>query len=448
MAAYQLLPPDPMNCNGDVATNWKVFRDAYADYVIAELSQKEPEVQAATLKTNMGKECKQILNRLGLTAEELKKTDTILTKLEAHFAPVRNILFERYRFHSAEQQPTETVDQFLIRLKHLAESCAFSNLQDDMVRDRLVLGCQDHEARARLFREKECTLAKAVEVLRVSEATRQQLKHINDEVTDGQSINAVKVQHSSTATSDQSQSNATSRQRASTTKAKPCTYCGQKHERNNCPAFGKQCHQCGKLNHFKSVCRQQNKGDNQPVAQMEEEKSEDSDNSIFVVECIGTVTHNNLGQYFVHITVITDSGSNVIVDCQLDTGATCNIMTYADLCAIQQTGRPSMQSSTSKLKFYDNSTLRVLGERTLHCQYKCTSHSLNFKIIRGTQKPLLSGTTCEKLGLITVNAVNALAEQGDCIIAQFSDVFQGLGCLAGDYNIDIDPSVKPVQHVP
>ena len=139
----------------------------------------------------MGKECKQILNRLGLTTAELKQTDTILTKLEAHFAPARNILFERYRFHSAEQQPTETVDQFLIRLKHLAESCAFSDLQDEMIRDRLALGCQDHETRARLFREKECTLVKAVELLRVSEVTRQQLKHINEEVTDRQSVNAV-----------------------------------------------------------------------------------------------------------------------------------------------------------------------------------------------------------------------------------------------------------------
>ena len=86
-----------------------------------------------------------------------------------------------------------------------------------------------------------------------------------------------------------------------------------------------------------------------------------------------------------------------------------------------------MQSSTSKLKFYDNSTLCVIGEKTLHCQYKCTSHNLNFKIIRGTQKPLLSGTTCEKLGLITVNTVSTIAENEDLIIAQFNDVFKALG---------------------
>ena len=133
----------------------RVFRDAYENYAIAaELSGKDLAVQAATLKTIMGKQCKQILNRLGLTTEELKSTDTILNKLEAHLAPARNLLFKRYRFHSAEQQLTETVDQFLIRLKLLAELCAFSNLQDEMVHDWLVLGCQDHEARACLFRER------------------------------------------------------------------------------------------------------------------------------------------------------------------------------------------------------------------------------------------------------------------------------------------------------
>ena len=40
----------------------------------------------------------------------------------------------------------------------------------------------------KLFRDKECTLVKAVEILRV--------KHINEEVTDGQSVNVVKAQHS------------------------------------------------------------------------------------------------------------------------------------------------------------------------------------------------------------------------------------------------------------
>jgi len=34
------------------------------------------------------------------------------------------------------------------------------------------------------------------------------------------------------------------------------------------------------------------------------------------------------------------------------------------------------------------------------------------------------------------------------LIEQYADVFQGLGCLDGDYHIELDPSVSPVQHVP
>ena len=33
-----------------------------------------------------------------------------------------------------------------------------------------------------------------------------------------------------------------------------CQYCGKFHEVCQCPAYGKKCLSCGKLNHFASVC--------------------------------------------------------------------------------------------------------------------------------------------------------------------------------------------------
>ena len=30
----------------------------------------------------------------------------------------------------------------------------------------------------------------------------------------------------------------------------------------------------------------------------------------------------------------------------------------------------------------------------------------------------------------------------------FEDVFTGLGCLPGEYHIEIDPNIRPVQHTP
>ena len=84
------------------------------------------------------------------------------------------------------------------------------------------------------------------------------------------------------------------------------------------------------------------------------------------------------------------------------------------------------------------------------------------------QKPLLSATTCEELGLLTVNLderVHAVEDAGpqrnpvearvptspltlEYIVANYGDVFSGLGCLPGEYCIEIDKSIKPVQRQP
>ena len=107
----------------------------------------------------------------------MEDPQTILDAHQDHFVPVRNILYERYIFQNTEQQAHETIDQYLIKLRRLAEPCEFGNLEDEMVRDRF-LGCKDSGARTRLFREKNCDLKRAVESLRISEATSQQLEEI------------------------------------------------------------------------------------------------------------------------------------------------------------------------------------------------------------------------------------------------------------------------------
>ena len=77
--------PEHINCNGDVSTNWKIFREAYEDYLIATgLDKKDKAIQVATLKSLMGTECKKILKRLQLSADEMKGPELILGKLEAH----------------------------------------------------------------------------------------------------------------------------------------------------------------------------------------------------------------------------------------------------------------------------------------------------------------------------------------------------------------------------
>ena len=51
----------------------------------------------------------------------------------------------------------ETADQYVTRLRHLANSCKFEALLGDFIHDRLVLGMNDNSARARMLREKDLT---------------------------------------------------------------------------------------------------------------------------------------------------------------------------------------------------------------------------------------------------------------------------------------------------
>lgn len=110
-------------------------------------------------------------------------------------------------------------------------------------------------------------------------------------------------------------------------------------------------------------------------------------------------------------------------------------MSFDKLCEIKQSGKPAMQSTAAKLRFYDGSLVQALGECDLQCKHKDEQHLLNFNIVSGSQQPLLSGGTCTDMGLITVHAINRVnvspATKQQDIISQYRDVFEGLGCLPG-----------------
>ena len=92
----------------------------------------------------MGAECKRVLNNLpGLTESDRKKPERIMTILKNYFVPQKNVLYERFVFNSAVQKSSESIDEFVLRLRKLAESCEFGNLQDSLIRDRLVIGTTD-----------------------------------------------------------------------------------------------------------------------------------------------------------------------------------------------------------------------------------------------------------------------------------------------------------------
>ena len=165
------------------------------------------------------------------------------------------------------------------------------------------------------------------------------------------------------------------------------------------------CRKCGKGNHFQSVCKQVTRQSRQRIHLVGEVLDGESDDAVYQLGYVGTVQHSEATKFFTKLHVLVEMGGTTI-ECQLDTGATCNIMTFADLCNIKQHGDPLLEPSAAKLKLYDGTIMTVLGEYTLQCTHKGEQHRLNFKIIPGHQKPLLLRETCAKMGPITISIGN------------------------------------------
>ena len=128
-------------------------------------------------------------------------------------------------------------------------------------------------------------------------------------------------------------------------------------------------------------------------------------------------------------------------------------MSFGTLCDIKQNGKPAcMQPTTAKLKLYDNSLVQGLGECKLQCKFNGEQHLLNFKIVNGSQQPLLSGTTGTNVRLITVHVVNNVniseVTVKQDIFTEYKDVFEGLGCFPGEYHLEVESNVVLMKHTP
>ena len=225
-------------------------------------------------------------------------------------------------------------------------------------------------------------------------------------------------------------------------------------QEEQCPAFKQTCSECHKKGHFASVCRSSKK-----VQQFEEDE-ESSDESCLQVETVSLV-QTKAKQWFADVSFFKSAEEDFTTTlvCQLDTGATCNVLCLDDLSIITQLGDPPMDNSSVKLKLFGGSTLKPLGECKLHVQQKGKKKTLKFQVVENKCKPLLSADICEKLQLIRLNvsvpeSLHQMSENPmqnplsrEDLLNKYHEVFSGLGHI-GDAKIVVDKNVTSVQHSP
>ena len=220
-----------------------------------------------------------------------------------------------------------------------------------------------------------------------------------------------------------------------------------------------------KPNHFASVCKSSQKCPIKQLTKLLDAEQEtdtdtdtDTDESFCKVEEVSSIQARRK-QFYTSLEFCNPVASyKTKLDCQLDTGATCNVLTHCDLSVICQTAHPAIKNIKVKLRLFNGNVMSPLGEVTLNVNKEGQEpHFLKFQVIEGNIKPLLLAETCENLELLQINRestpqVNSLSEvkpllTNDKILQDYKDVFEGLGNI-GKASFTVDPEVRPVHHAP
>lgn len=104
---------------------------------------------------------------------------------------------------------------------------------------------------------------------------------------------------------------------------KLCSRCGRSHKPRQCPAYGQQCLNCQGFNHFARMCKAK-----QQSAHLVGERVDQSPTG--EGEEVLLITVERVGKKLLARVQFRVEGRSKMVVCQLDTAASCNVMSMAD----------------------------------------------------------------------------------------------------------------------
>ena len=232
----------------DRGADFKAWHQQWLAYrSLSGLNGESPAKQVQALQLCFSRDTLNIVDNLGLTADQRQDQAQIISALKAYVDGHVNESVERRNLRQRTQHVDETFDDFLVALRDLAKTCNFCSNEclQKAIRDQIIEGLQDGEAIQELLQIRELILDETIAKCRALESAKKSRLDIQPPPT----IDTVRTP----------------------TQANPigtCSGCGNKFHaggRKNCPAFGQTCRNCRKVGHFGRVCRQKPRQTSSPA---------------------------------------------------------------------------------------------------------------------------------------------------------------------------------------
>ena len=333
------------------------------------------------------------------TQERSIQIDRISTKdlwecLDQVFTKRRNTTFGRFTFLNRKQLKGEPVEKFYGCLRKLSLNCDLGSLEESIIRDNFIANIQDGGIQRELLKETRAA-KKALEVAMNSKmGIQNQLKLSGNTIH--QTTNEI------TTTSIINIQSSGNRPRLSTSnfvKTTICPNCGygwSATHRQNCPARGKNCKNCGIANRFARVCRkpeqpskmkprvnsvddsiseaatvgtpatvgdQVNRTDRLLQKHSIYDANYDSDYDYFDDNCVATISTNNNTEEVEPMNVDICIG-NRSTKALVDSGSVCTIINKSIATAVVSDCRESFWAQSPemhKLKTFSHDLIKTIG---------------------------------------------------------------------------------------
>ena len=332
--------------------------------------------------THVGKEAySQVKVLLAPVLPSSLNYSQIKDAIDSHLSPKVIEIAERYKFHQIRQN-NDSVATFVSNLRRAAETCSFGAQLESMLRDRFVIGLSDETIVQKLLLENTLTLETAIKIASSSEEVKKcQAIMRQSSIPDVNKVQSFKK--------PPKQAYDKPKQGFDKQKIfKDCDYCGQKHARKNCPAYGKRCVKCKKLNHFAIVCKSNN------VAMV----TSDCDETIL------SVLSSSLPNKILIDVKINGCGLKMLVD----TGATQSLLPLSFVQERPRLNKASKEYSQTLLSYTGGHVTAVKKLTDVHLQIGSKTCKADFLVVTAGQ-PLLGMDIIRNMNLLNLN-VNEVRE--------------------------------------
>ncbi|XP_049523817.1 uncharacterized protein LOC119453999 [Dermacentor silvarum] len=224
--------------------NFESYLERFEHFVTANDIKEEKKL--AVFLSVIGPRTYEVLKSLVVPAvpgdKSFEEVTVLLTK---HYSPSCSVIAELCKFNKRAQEEQESVEDFIVALKHLARKCDFGLFLQDALRDRLVAGIRREETQLALFAEDSLTFEKACKIALDREQAARQTALLHAEGKEA-TLHAMAIRVQGTEKK--------LKLRKFKDVKRICEGCGKAHAASVCWYKNVQCHSCSQIGHLQKMC--------------------------------------------------------------------------------------------------------------------------------------------------------------------------------------------------